>query len=307
MAVEYQLDAEAFDALTSAQRERFMSLWRSAFPPQSKWYCDRPVCNGRPHPGWHWCKHPVDHPHIGEQYWRCKHARSQQRPPAGDWRVWLILAGRGWGKTRCGAEWIAAEAHKHPGTRWAVVAPTREDLIETMVEGESGLLEALKMDRGDPAYNKSRIRITLPNGSQIRGLSAERPERTRGPNLAGAWLDEVAVWHYTQTYTNLRPALRRGEGRVVVTTTPKPMPLIKEWVRDAKKLRVETTRGRLAENEENLSDEFVAQLMSEWGGTRMARQELEGELLEDAAGALWSREVIDSTRVEIEGLPVMVA
>ena len=104
-------------------------------PILSRWYCNRPICDGEPHEGWHWCEHSLPHP-PGEEYWRCRHARDNQRPPTGDWRVWLILAGRGFGKTRCGAEWLAENAKSKPLTNWAAVAPTREDLQLTAFEGD---------------------------------------------------------------------------------------------------------------------------------------------------------------------------
>lgn len=268
----------------------------------SRWYCDRPVCDGEPHPGAHWCDHPLPHPSGGEEFWRCRHARQEQRPPADDWKIWLILAGRGYGKTRTGAEWIADEAMKLPNTWWAAVAPTRDDLKETMIEGESGLLAALGMSRGDEAYNKTDLLLRLPNGSVIRGLSAERPERTRGPNLAGAWCDEMGVWRYRATWDDLQPALRRGSARVVITTTPRPTPLILELTRDPERFGVHITRGRMADNQRNLATDRVTTLVTQWAGTRRARQELEGELLEDVPGALWRQEVIDSHRLSWEEL-----
>lgn len=302
MALHAELDAEAFERLSPERRAEFLRLVGIAFPPRSRWYCDRPGCDGEPHAGWHWCDHPLPHPVGGEEYWRCRHARWEQHPPEGDWDIWLIQAGRGYGKTRTGAEWVADEAKKAPATAWAAMAPTHDDLVETVFEGESGLLAALGMARADDAYNKTKVLIRLPNGAVIRGLSAERPERTRGPNLAGAWLDEVGVWRYRAAWDDLQPALRRGRARVVVTTTPRPTPLILEWTRDAQRLKVHITRGRMADNQRNLATARVSSLMTQWAGTRRARQELEGELLEDVPGALWRQDAIDSHRMTWEEL-----
>ena len=216
------------------------------------------------------------------------------------------MAGRGFGKTRTGAEWLADGAKNKPMTHWAAVAPTRDDLKQTAFEGDSGLLQALGMDRQDERYNKSDMIIRLPNGSTIRGLSAERPERTRGPNLAGAWLDEVGVWRYPDTYTNLSPALRRGQARIVATTTPRPTKMITEWAkRDDKSVVI--TKGSMWDNAPNLSKESLAELRVRWEGTRLGRQELEGELLEDVPGALWNRQNIEDTRCEITGMPTLAA
>ena len=272
-------------------------------PPivNSRWYCDWDDCNGEPHEGWHFCEHPLPHPE-GDEYWRCRHARFNQHPPKDAWRIWLLLAGRGFGKSRTGAEWIAHEAKANPRTNWAAVAPTRDDLKATMFEGDSGVLQALGLERGDDAYNKSEMVIRLPNGSIIRGLSAERPERARGPNLSGAWLDELAIWRRPETYTNLLPALRRADARTVVTTTPRPTPLIKEWTkrRDGS---VVVTRGSMWDNAANLATVALDELRMRWEGTRLGRQELYGELLEDDPGALWTRDVIESTRCSMDGLP----
>lgn len=272
-------------------------------PPkiETKWYCTIPNCDGEPHDGFHWCEHPLPHP-PGDEYWMCRHARANQHPPEGIWRIWLLLAGRGFGKSRTGAEWISHKAKSIPLSNWAAVAPTRDDLKATVFEGDSGILHALDMRRGDENYNKTDLVVRLPNGSMIRGLSAERPERTRGPNLTGAWLDELAVWRYPQTWDDLLPALRRGDAQIVVTTTPRPTPLIKEWVK-RNDGSVEITRGSMFDNASNLSKAALAELQMRWEGTRLARQELYGELLEDDPGALWTRDIIESTRCDMDGLP----
>ena len=270
-------------------------------PITSKWYCDRVNCDGEPHDEWHFCEHPLPHPE-GDEYWKCRHARWNQCPPDGEWRTWLLMAGRGFGKSRTGAEWISKGARSKPASNWAAVAPTRDDLKATMFEGDSGILNALEMHRDDDAYNKTDMVIRLPNGSMIRGLSAERPERTRGPNLSGAWLDELAIWRYPETYDDLLPALRRGDARTVITTTPRPVPLIKELVhRTDDSVRI--TRGSMWDNKANLAKAALDDLQIRWEGTRLAKQELYGELLEDDPGALWTHEMIENTRCEMDGLP----
>lgn len=280
---------------------RVLEQWASKYvrTATSRWYCDREGCDGQPHEGWIWCEHGLPHP-SGQEYWRCRHARANQRPPTGEWRIWLVLAGRGFGKTRTGGEWLASQAKARAMTTWAAIAPTYDDLKAVCFEGESGLLQALDMRRSDDAYNKTNLQLRLPNGSVIRGLTAEKPERTRGPNLAGAWLDEFAIWKYRQSYDDLLPALRRDEGRICVTTTPRPVPLILEWIKREKEEggngSVRVTRGSMWDNAANLSESALAELRTRWEGTRQGRQELYGELLEDIPGALWSRETIDQNR-----------
>lgn len=208
----------------------------------------------------------------------------------------MILAGRGFGKTRAGAEWLVFNARQSPKTTWAVAAPTRDDLRDTCIEGESGLLTALGMTRGDDNYDKSNLRIRLPNGSMIRCLSAERPERARGPNLAGLWADELAIWRYPQIWDDLSPALRRGKARAVVTTTPKATPLVRDLAGRASTV---VTRGSTFDNVANLAPSMLTDLRHRWEGTRMGRQELFGELLTDTPGALWTFASIDAGRAKL--------
>jgi predicted phage terminase large subunit-like protein len=227
--------------------------------------------------------------------WR-QEARPQQLPPEGDWFVWLIMAGRGWGKTRTGAEWLAHQAQTTPGD-YAVIGRSSQDTRETCLEGQSGLLRALGLRFDSPEYNRATQQIRLPNGSNIYAYSAERPERVRGPNLSGAWCDEIAVWRYPQTWTEtLVPALRIGRPQVVVTTTPRPIPLLREMIeRDDGSVVV--TRGATFDNEANLSSQALAELRRRYEGTRIGRQELMGELIDDVEGALWSRAIIEPHRV----------
>ena len=206
------------------------------------------------------------------------------------------MAGRGHGKTRSGSEWLADQARRNPRSVWAAVAPTRDDLRAICIEGESGLLQALGMMRGDDAYDKSNLQIRLPNGSLIRGLSAEKPERTRGPNLSGVWADEMGVWRYPTLWNDLTPSLRRGKAQKVITTTPRPTALIRRIAAEAGTV---VTHGSTFDNERNLATDELERLRTAWAGTRMARQELEGELLEDTPGALWLPGWIERGRCDL--------
>lgn len=274
---------------------RAADLLEESVAPKSRWYCPDPNCDGEPHEGFHWCDHPLD----GDHDWTCRHARADQRPSAeftsGEARIWLLLAGRGFGKTRSGAEWLADQARRNSKSNWAVIAPTKEDLEDTCFEGESGLLQALNIDREDDRYNKSKTLVRLDNGTVIRSYSAETPRKARGPNLWGAWLEEIAQWKTREMWDNLFPAIRRGKAQTVITSTPAPVPLILEF--DSRKDgSVVTTRGSTYDNAKNLSPEQIAELKIRWQGTRRERQELFGELLEDVPGALWTAKQIESTR-----------
>ncbi len=232
----------------------------------------------------------------GDAAWRSE-ARPEQLPPEGDWFVWLIVAGRGWGETRSGAETLASWALATPGD-WAVVARSTQDLRETCLEGSSGLLQALGLRFDSPEYNRQTGLIRLPNGSRIYNYSAESPERLRGPNLSGAWCDEFATWRYESMWTEgLMPALRIGNPRIVVTTTPRPIPLLRQLLtRDDGSVVV--TRGSTFDNAANLSPQALAELQRRYDGTRIGRPELLGEMIDDVEGALWSRALIDPHRVK---------
>ncbi len=223
------------------------------------------------------------------------HARPKQHPPAGDWLTWLILTGRGWGKTRTGAETLTWNAVYQPGTRWAAIAPTWGDMRDVMIEGESGLLAVADRYRVVKEYNKSQGLILLANGSRIQGFGAEKPDRLRGPQHHGAWCDELASWRYDATWTNLKLGLRLGDRpAVIVTTTPRPTPRIRGLLTEPGTV---ITRGSTQENKANLSGEALAELERLYGGTRLGRQELLGEVLDDVEGALWTLQGLDQTRV----------
>ncbi len=227
-------------------------------------------------------------------------ARPSQLPPEGDWRIWLLLAGRGFGKTRSGAEWVRAQAESGAAHRIALVAPTARDARLVMVEGESGLL-AIAPDTMRPVFEPSKRQLTWPNGAIATLFSADEPDRLRGPQFDAAWCDELAAWRYPAAWDMLMMALRLGTNpRVVVTTTPKPVKLVRALLASPD---CAVTRGGTRENEGNLAPGFLAAILKQYEGTRLGRQELDAELLEDMPGALWSRDRIERARVEpwIEG------
>jgi predicted phage terminase large subunit-like protein len=222
-------------------------------------------------------------------------ARPSQLPPAGNWRVWLLLAGRGFGKTRSGAEWVRAQAQSGAAERIALVAPTARDARLVMVEGESGLL-AIAPGRQRPVFEPSKRQLTWPNGAIATLFSADEPDRLRGPQFDAAWCDELAAWRYPAAWDMLMMGLRLGENpRVVVTTTPKPVKLIRALLASPD---CAVTRGGTRENAKNLAPGFLEAMLKQYYGTRLGRQELDAELLEDMPGALWSRDAIERARVE---------
>lgn len=222
-------------------------------------------------------------------------ARENQLAPKGDWETWLLLAGRGFGKTRAGAEWVRAEIESGRRRRLALIAPTARDARKIMVEGEAGLL-AICPPWFRPCFEPSRFCLTWPNGATADLYSAAEPERLRGPTHDGAWADELAAWRYLdETWTNLELTLRSGaEPKRVVTTTPKPRHGLKALIADPKTI---VTRGATYDNAANLAPQFLARLERKYRGTRIGRQELLAELLEEAEGALWRRAGIESLRV----------
>lgn len=225
-------------------------------------------------------------------------ARDNQLAPEGDWNICLVLAGRGWGKTAFGANWIAEQAARYPGTEWAIVAPTWRDCRKTCIKGDSGLLKAL-LDDELLSTNESDLTVRLKNGSTVYGYSADGYERLRGSNLSGAWVDEAAVMASIDSlfYEALMPALRIGKNpRVVITTTPRSIDFLRDLLaRDDGSVAV--VRGKTWENS-RLSQSALAELRARYDGTTLGRQELEGELIEELEGALWSHHLLDSTRVD---------
>jgi len=221
-------------------------------------------------------------------------ARLDQLPPSGAWQRWLILAGRGWGKTRTGAEWVRDRALRDPGCRVALVARTAADVRDVIVEGESGIL-AVHAPSERPTWEPSRRRLTWPNGSMATTYSADVPDQLRGPQHHYAWADELASWERPDTWDQLIFGLRLGTSpQVVVTTTPRPTPIIRALLTAPGTV---VTRGRTLDNRANLAPGVVADLQRRYGGTRLGRQELDGEVLTDTPGALWTWERIDAARV----------
>ncbi len=229
-------------------------------------------------------------------------ARPKQIAPEGEWFCWLILAGRGFGKTRMGAEWIRTLAEGQspflapplaPG-RIALISQTASDAREVMLAGESGLLPVSHPDFR-PHYEPSRRRLIWPNGIQGFLYSADEPDQLRGPQHGAAWADELAKWkNGEKAWSNLILGLRQGaKPQITVTTTPRPIPLLKRLMAEPGTVM---TRGSTFENKRNLSGRFLDQVRALYEGSRLGRQELEGEFLEDIPGALWSRDVIDRHR-----------
>jgi len=221
-------------------------------------------------------------------------ARPSQLPPPGDWRVWLILAGRGFGKTRTGAETVIDRVRRRVSKRVGLIAPTAADARDVMVEGESGILACSPPDFR-PLYEPSKRRLTWPNGAVATLFSAEEPDRLRGPQHDFIWADEPAAWKYPETWDMAMFGLRLGTNpQVVATTTPRPTRLIRDLVADPGTV---VTRGTTYENARNLAPAFLSAIVKKYEGTRLGRQELNGEILDDNPGALWHRGVIENLRV----------
>lgn len=219
-------------------------------------------------------------------------ARPDQRRPAGDWDVWLILTGRGWGKTRTGSEDLVDAAVSDPGD-YAVVAPTYGDARDVCVEGPSGILKVLRRRCLAHTWNRSLGEIHLDR-SRIKVGSADEPDRWRGWNFRGAWCDELGAWRRPDAWTQLRLATRvGGHPRIVVTTTPRATALLVELAGRADG-SVHVTRGSTWDNAANLSPAALDELRRRYEGTRIGRQELEGELLLDTPGALWHAAQFDA-------------
>jgi len=271
-------DPDAFKRWTPSAQEKALTMLRER--SNEKWrpfYCPIADCNGLPHDKWLW-----------------NHARADQRPPTDpDWVTWLLKSGRGSGKTRTGTEVTHRMSQKVP--RIGLIGATGADIRDIMLEGESGLLKVHPPGQ-KPDYEPSKRRLTWPNGCVATLFSAEEPDRLRGPEHYYVWADEPAHWPLVQqAWDNMTFGLRLGDHpRVVATTTPKPRPWLKELMKE------ETTRMSVAstyDNLPNLSPVFAEKIIKKYEGTRIGRQELHAELLEDVEGALWSWEMLESSRV----------
>ena len=231
-------------------------------------------------------------------------ASKKQSTDAGasvDWRTWLLLGGRGSGKTRAGAEWVRAQAlglaplAKSAVGRIALIGESIGDVRAIMVEGVSGLL-AIHPPHERPTFEPSKKQLTWPNGAIAQLFSAEDPDGLRGPQFGAAWCDELAKWRYAErTWDMLQFALRLGANpRQVVTTTPRPIALLKRLLADAATV---VGRSRTADNALHLSPAFIGEMTNRYGASSLGRQELDGELIEDRSDALWKREALERCRV----------
>jgi phage terminase large subunit-like protein len=237
-------------------------------------------------------------------------ARENQLEPSGThWNTWMVNAGRGFGKTRSGVEWVR-ENVKRGVKRIAAVASTNSDIERVMVKGESGFLSVCwKGDKtyagkpmGFPEWSPTKRTLTWENGAQVQFFSAEEPERLRGPQFELAWCDETAAWNKDMdTWQMLQFCMRLGKHpRIMVTTTPKPTKLIRQILKDPKTV---VTTGSTFDNSSNLADTYLTAVKEQYEGTRLGRQELYAEVLEEAQGALWTTDLLDNASVKHEDLP----
>ena len=239
-----------------------------------------------------------------EPYWRLW-AHDGQVPPDDGWHTWLIMAGRGYGKTRAGAEWIREIAEADPTARIALVADSLGEARRVMVEGESGLL-AIAPPRQRPIYEPSKRQLTWPRGAVATLFSASEPESLRGPQHSHAWCDEVAKWDQAgeraeAAWNNLLLGLRLGHSpRLVATTTPRAVPLMKRLLAQGDAI---VSRGATADNKDNLPPGYLRQIRAQFGRSLLARQELNGELIEEVEGALWSRALLEDCREDAASAP----
>jgi len=227
-------------------------------------------------------------------------ARPDQLPPPGDWTVWLVMGGRGAGKTRTGAEWVKAvalgleQAGGPAAGRIALVGETYSDVRDVMVEGVSGLLAVHAGAR--PRWSPSLRRLEWDNGAVAQAFSSEDPEALRGPQFDAAWADELAKWrHADATFDMLQFGLRLGtRPRQVVTTTPRPVPVLRRLIKAPGTV---VTHARTDDNAQNLAAGFLSAIVDRYRGTALGRQELDGEMVEERADALWSRAQIEAIRI----------
>lgn len=223
--------------------------------------------------------------------------RDSQKDPPGDWRYWLVLAGRGFGKSRTGAEWVRARANSGLFRNINIIGATVDDARDIMVTGESGILSVCpKSER--PVYLPSKRLLEWPRtGCRTLIFSADKPERLKGKQHDGLWADEIASWRNgKKAWAEAKLGLRLGpDPRVIITTTPKPLAMLKRLIKDKAS---HVTRGTTYENKANLAQAFFDEIISDYEGTALGRQELQGDMLEEAEGALWKREWIDQYRVK---------
>lgn len=252
----------------------------SLTPQEQEEYLSSLSPEEKAHLKWHW------------PFW----ARPNQLPPEGDWNTWLVMAGRGFGKTRMGSEWIRDIAAKYPGCRIALVAETAADARDVMIKGDSGLLNCDPL-LDDDCWSPTNRCLSWPNGSKAYTYNGTTPDQLRGPQHHFAWVDELAKFEYMQeAWDQLQFGLRLGvHPQCLVTTTPRPLPLIKKLYNDPETI---VTEGATLDNAANLAKNTIKQLYERYGGTRLGRQELEGKILGDVPGALFRQSDIDDNRVK---------
>ena len=220
-------------------------------------------------------------------FWR----RPNQTPPAGNWRIWLILAGRGFGKTRTGAEMVRQWVRNYQYVN--MIGATTDDARDIMIEGESGILAICPKDER-PTYVRNAAKLAWPNGATSLIFTADAPERLRGKQHMKLWEDELAAWRYPEAHIQAMLGMRLGDNpQSIITTTPKPTKEIKELVADPTTV---VTRGSTYDNRANLAGAFFEQVIKRYEGTRIGRQELNAEILEDVEGALWTWKLIEQAR-----------
>ncbi|BCJ61551.1 terminase large subunit domain-containing protein [Micromonospora endophytica] len=247
--------------------------------------------------------------------WR-RHARAEQMEPA-YYRIWMLLAGRGFGKTRTGAETVRGWAGTRPGGHYAVIAKTHREVYNVCFTARRAGLLAVIPPKEVRTFNKSEPYLELRNGAIIRGFGAQDPDTLRGYDFDGCWLDEYAAWPLQTAqgvFDMLWFCMREApDPRMVISTTPKPLPHVKKLLTRAKKQRacsrrprVVITRGKTLDNADNLSPEALEELLEQYGGTRLGRQELDAELLTDVDGALWKSAWIEAGRIDKDDVPPLV-
>lgn len=280
-----QIDPDAFRHWNPETQQRAIDLLRSREASTYRpFYCPNPQCDGDPHDDWEW-----------------RHARAKQRPPsfAEDWLTWLLQAGRGAGKTRVGAELT----HRMTSvvSRIALIGPTGPDIRDTMVEGISGILATAAPDK-IPEWEPSKKKLTWPNGAIAFGFSGEEPDRLRGPQHGFLWIDEPAhIDLINDVWDMALLGLRLGKSpRVCATTTPIPTKWMKELVSDP---LTRVSRFSTYDNLPNLADTFKRVVLGRYEGTRMGKQELHGEILDDVEGALWKVAMLEGGWVDDDKLP----
>lgn len=250
---------------------------------------------------------------LGSWHWEVW-GRDEQLPPPGAWRIWLICAGRGFGKTRAGSEWVRNVARHDGNARIALVGASLSEVRSVMVEGESGVLAA-SPNALAPDFEPSLKRLTWPNGAQAFLYSAGEPESLRGPQHTHAWCDEIAKWDNAggramDCWDNLQLGMRLGDQpRILATSTPRAVPLMQKLLTEAERGdgSVALARGRTADNAGVLPTAYYEAMLGQYGGSSLGRQELDGEMLREVEGALWSRALLETCRLaEAEDRPARI-